>query len=638
MTREAPGYAPFEPFDGPLRRSWGADMEPEALRRKLAGAAPRLGIPTIADRAFWGSADAPTAAALAADARAEFGTPWPQPLLSQFAAFFRDGNRTRYENRVRERAFRLTRAVLMAALTGETAWLDEAADGILLACEQSGWSWAAHDDVFSAHGEVVPRDASPYLDLGAGELAAQLAWADRVLGPALDERAPGLRARIRAEVSRRVFAPFLGRRDWHWLGLDGDVHNWSPWIHGNVIAAAVLLGAADAGEQAEIVARALDGLDRYVATLPADGATDEGFAYWWNGACRAIEALELVRRATGGALDAAGVPSLAATASFPHRMHLGGARYLNVADGSGVARGGEPWHVPFAWGGRVGDADAVRHALAQREPGAPVAQVAGGLGRLLHALADRAWAEAAPTAPPLVGRSWLPSIEILLVREQPGSDEGLALAVKGGHNGEHHNHLDVGSVVVAAGGVPVVVDAGKTTYTAQTFGPRRYGIRAMQTAWHSAPAPLGLEQGVGSGFRAELVGTDETGAEFELARAYPLPAGGSWRRAARLDRERGAVTVADAWRLGGASAQAVVHYLLRADPERVGAAALRVTAPENGRSVLLEWDRPEASAALEDWVLDDPELTAVWGERLTRLTLALDEPDGRLTVTLRGEG
>jgi hypothetical protein len=32
---------------------------------------------------------------------------------------------------------------------GGQDWLDEVIDGAYLLCEQSSWSWAAHDDVFS---------------------------------------------------------------------------------------------------------------------------------------------------------------------------------------------------------------------------------------------------------------------------------------------------------------------------------------------------------------------------------------------------------------------------------------------------------------------------------------------------------
>ena len=49
----------------------------------------------------------------------------------------------------------------------------------------------------------------------------------------------------------------------------------------------------------------LEGLDRYVAVLPGDGAIDEGYSYWWNGACRALEALDILAFATARATGCA---------------------------------------------------------------------------------------------------------------------------------------------------------------------------------------------------------------------------------------------------------------------------------------------------------------------------------------------
>ena len=85
-----------------------------------------------------------------------------------------------------------------------------------------------------------------------------------------------------------------------------------------------------------------------------------------------------------------------------------------------------------------------------------------------------------------------------LARTAAGTSRGLTLAIKGGHNGEHHNHNDVGSVVVAVDGVPVIVDAGRPTYTAQTFGPDRYAIWTMQSGWHNVPEIRGTAQGQGA--------------------------------------------------------------------------------------------------------------------------------------------
>ena len=197
-------------------------------------------------------------------AEAERGRPWPMPLASGYARYFRDGDRVGYETAVRDRELRVSRAAVMAAVTGDDTWLDEAADGVTLLCEQSSWCWPAHDDTFRRYGAVVPTITDPFLDLGAGEVAGQLAWLDHLLGDRLDERIPGLRARIRHEVDRRVLTPFETRRDWHWLGLDGHVHNWNPWIHSNVLVAALQL-VDDPARRAALVSLVVTGLDRYAA-------------------------------------------------------------------------------------------------------------------------------------------------------------------------------------------------------------------------------------------------------------------------------------------------------------------------------------------------------------------------------------
>ncbi|MFN3925029.1 MAG: hypothetical protein ACK4K6_15485, partial [Pseudarthrobacter sp.] len=391
MTPRTGAALPAATCVDPLATAWGAAASASGLVSLLRGARARLELPGAGDLR-WHLADAAVLGPLHDQACDERGNPWPQPLVSHYARYFRDGNRTAYEGLVAARQQRLTRAVVMALVSddggtasgagaGRDAWLDEVIDGAYLLCEQSSWSWAAHDDVFTRSGEVVPDLGRPFLDLGAGEVAAQLAWLDHVLGGQLDERAPGLRSRIRGEAARRVIRPFLDRMDWHWLGLDGDVHNWNPWIHSNLIAAALFL-VDDPETQARTVARCIEGLDRFLASLPADGAIDEGFAYWWNGAGRALEGLALLEQATGGGLDA-GLPVVRELVAYPHRMHIGVNWFLNVADGPAQAAAALPWDMLHGWAVRLGDQDAARHAAAMA---APRIEAAAGLGRVLHSL------------------------------------------------------------------------------------------------------------------------------------------------------------------------------------------------------------------------------------------------------------
>lgn len=604
---------------------------------------------------------------LGEQARQEKGQAWPQPLVSHYARYFRDGNRTAYEGLVAARQQRLTRAVVMALVScpGQGAgarevssdlndwqdgWLDEVVDGAYLLCEQSSWSWAAHDDVFHRSGEVVPDLYRPFLDLGAGEVAAQLAWIDCVLGAHLDARAPGLRRRIRDEAERRVIRPFLERMDWHWLGLDGDVHNWNPWIHTNLIAAALFL-VDDPDTRAHTIARCIEGLDRFLDSIPADGAIDEGFAYWWNGAGRALEGLALLEQATGGVLDG-GLPVVRELVAFPHRMHIAGTWFLNVADGPARAAKALPWDMLHRWALRLGDDDAAAHAEAMISG---PAEAAAGLGRVLHSLLSRREQakDAGPDragAPPLVSFTYLPSVQIMTARETTGSPRGLYLAAKGGHNGEHHNHRDVGSVVVAVDGVPMLVDAGQPTYTAKTFGPDRYDIRAMQSAWHNVPAPFGLEQGTGREYAAQVLAAPDAGnprLELAIGAAYGLQPE-QWTRCSALDRGARRVTITDRWSLpptwdgvaeGGTSDVDITY--LAAGTVHLGDGTVVVLpagipAAGTGRGAALRWEPAAAVVLADEWLLDDPLLADVWGAKLTRLRFRL--PADSLSGTFRAAG
>ncbi|MCK0117778.1 heparinase II/III-family protein [Isoptericola sp. S6320L] len=630
-------------FTGPLAAALAPALRRTTLADALRAADHALPVAPATDRSVWEPRTGvvhPTAGAVVARARADLGTPWPQPLASTAARLHRDGDRDTHEQLVFARQHRLSRAVLAAATTLEDRWVDEAADGIWQLCEQSSWCWPAHDDTRAVHGAVLPTVTDPYLDLGAGEAVGQLAWADHVLGALLDERYPGLRGRVRHEARTRVIEPFLRRRDWHWLGLDGRVHNWNPWIHGNVLVAALRLldGPDDATTRLRTVELCVEGIDRYVASLPDDGAIDEGYGYWWNGACRALEALDLLRHATGGALDALapGVvpPALRETVAFPHRMHLGGDWYLSVADAQARPTDVHPWHALHRAARAVGDADAAAYAVSRLASGpgaaaAPAAQAEAGLGRLLRGLTDTAWRDAlaAGATAPLPRTAWWASTQVLLVRPEAGTPAGLTLAVKGGHNGEAHNHNDVGSVVVASDGVPVIVDAGRPTYTAQTFGPDRYDLWTMQSSWHSVPQVAGVAQGAGHEFAArdvELVGPadDATGLALDLAGTYPHEGLRSWRRTARLERvgDVARAVVDDAWDLdtpddGGTT----VRFLLAGDVDLDTARA--VVRPLDGAPpVELHWPA-EVPASLIRRELDDPMLSGVWGARLTRLDL-----------------
>ncbi len=103
----------------------------------------------------------------------------------------------------------------------------------------------------------------------------------------------------------------------------------------------------------------------------------------------------------------------------------------------------------------------------------------------------------------------------------------MAVALKGGHNAEHHNHNDVGSFVVLCGEQLMLLDPGTEVYTARTFSNRRYESNLLNSWGHSVPVVAGKLQRPGADARAKVLDTaftEESDAlQLDLSSAYGCP-------------------------------------------------------------------------------------------------------------------
>jgi hypothetical protein len=241
-----------------------------------------------------------------------------------------------------------------------------------------------------------------------------------------------------------------------------------------------------------------------------------------------------------------------------------------------------------------------------------------------------------PGSPPRLRDVWLPEIQVMAARDMDESSEGLYLAAKGGHNEESHNHNDVGNFVVFVDGKPLLVDAGVETYTAKTFSKDRYEIWTMQSAYHSLlPSIDGVQQAPGKRYSARDVGYSEndTQAQFSLdiAAAYPSTA--------KLDRWKRSLTV-----IRGEEVVIVDDFRFTAPPELVEMALLTPCAVELDEAGLIilqsvdfglnkragggrvEYDASSFTVRTEVVPISDERLGVVWGDHLTRIILAAENP------------
>ena len=127
---------------------------------------------------------------------------------------------------------------------------------------------------------------------------------------------------------------------------------------------------------------------------------------------------------------------------------------------------------------------------------------------------------------PLLKDVWLNDLQIMTARRGH-----LYVAMKGGNNGESHNHNDVGSFIIYANNEPLFIDPAVGEYTAKTFSKDRYEIWTMQSGYHNLPQINGTDQKDGKDFSAKVVNHKDGQLTLDIAGAYPADAAvKSWKR------------------------------------------------------------------------------------------------------------
>jgi hypothetical protein len=604
---------------------------PQSLVEEVFSGPLAVPYPTIADRQRWDAADQADADDVIATAERFLTEPWPVLRAQDYARFDQDGDRATYEEQCFHRRARTIAFTLAACLTGDQRWVVEAVDGLWMILEETTWTVPAHAWAVRGRPGGLPSEDDLDLDLFCAETGATVAWISYLLGDALDEVSPLVRERIQAQVRRRVIDPFLTRRDWHWL--QSPVNNWNPWIHSNVLASAFLVDLEPAVRQ-QVVNRTIEGLDQFIADTPADGGCDEGATYWGRAGGSLSDCLWLLHDVSAGRLNGFDHPTVIGTARYLPIVHIGGPYVVNFADGQGKLEDQSTVYPLVRIGRHTGQPEVVQQAMAMKARDSyPLVRRLSSIGRLVGILLDL---PEKGDGFPYLSDGHYPETEVCTARQQAGTSDGLFLAIKGGHNRESHNHNDVGSIVVAVDGRPLIVDIGVGTYTRKTFSRERYSIFSMQSAYHNLPMINGQQQQPGREFAARGwsadIAPESVTVSMDLAAAYgPEAKINSWRREGRLDRPNGGpatITLTDAWELTGAPDSLVWHLILSESVEVDGD---RVLVGNAGTRRLAIATDPALAVTVEEVPLEDPRMQQVWGDRLHRLVLAA-KPD-QLAVT-----
>jgi hypothetical protein len=246
--------------------------------------------------------------------------------------------------------------------------------------------------------------------------------------------------------------------------------------------------------------------------------------------------------------------------------------------------------------------------------------------RSLAAMHDAAQLRNAPCQDALVRDSWYPHLGLMTARTASGSAKGFYLAMQAASNGRSHGHNDSGSFIVYYDGTPVIIDVGVEAYSAKTFGPERYSLWTMQSAYHNLPQIGDVMQQHGALYRASEVMYESDDAKsvvsLNLAPAYPPQAGlKRWIRRLTLNRKMDRIQLEEFYELSRNIPVTLTLMTSRVPEEKVkGHIELRAADPA-GRIVCIDYDSTKMSLAFEKIALTDEWLRRSWGDEIYRILL-----------------
>ena len=611
----------------------GSKFSIAQLQKVLIPQAGWQPFPRLADRAGWAKADAAMMKATLQEAEKYLHYAWPSVPATKSLNIERNGNRSEYEAISFEKRRALGTLLIAEVYENKGRFIDPIIDGVYSICEETFWGSPAH---LPKNGDWAGlMDVSqPFVELFSAETAAFLSWVDYFLGEKLDQVSPQIRKRIYYEVNYRIFQPLMTKpHGWMASNANGRrPNNWNPWICSNWLNAALLLERDETKRTAQ-VNKILHVLDAFLTPYPQDGGCDEGPGYWGAAAASLYDNIAMLNQATNGAFKYVYEDEkIKNMGRFIYRAQIGDKYFLDFADAD--PQPGMDGNMIYRFGKDIGDADMVRFGAYYRRP--ETGKISSShYFRNFYSLFIQDEYSQATKGLPLPQDVWLPDIQVMIARDGAGTSNGFFVAAKGGNNDESHNHNDIGNYIVYYDGFPLLIDAGRGSYTAKTFSSRRYEIWFNCSNYHNDPTINGVDQLAGAQYKATGVAYKRDGSSAQLslniAPSYPDSAGvQSWQRSIRLNRGKN-VEINDVLSLKKAGS--ITQHIMTCYPAEVSKPGELVIhyGPKGAtaKDFVVKYNPSQLRPAIEKIKLATPEDKGIldkWGDNIYRINFEVISP------------
>lgn len=469
--------------------------------------------------------------AIRQEAEKMIGEPIEALPYSYYRIYYETGSRVEYEQLYMKHRRRLWHFLAMSMWEDDPVWIREVSDSVSAICGEPLWAFPAHVKADASYIEMHDR-----IDLFAAETAHALSETAHLLGDRLPKT---IRELIEYNVNERIVKPYLKAY------YDYGPANWSAVCHGCVAMCFIELGFDEAfSEGKEYIVK---GLNRFLESFADDGICQEGPLYWSYGFGHFTYAAAMIREYTGGEIDLFKVDKMKNIAAFYENAFVK-----------------PPYTVPFADAGHLLYLNPGLVSFLAREFG--TARILKGAAmkygcdtrwRFGDMVRNFFWSDGFAEDTTDLGMRYFENAQWYVKKTTE-----YAIAAKGGHNDEPHNHNDVGSIVVYDGSTYVVDDLGWPEYDATYFN-KAYRYKkyiCASSLGHSVPIVNGEAQLYGKEHCASVIEASDNVFKLDLSRAYGLDDGSIIRTIASDDNS---VTITDAT---NATNSHVSRIALRVEP------------------------------------------------------------------------
>ena len=588
------------------------------------------------------------------------GKSWTALPWTVFAENKINGNRVNYEAACFEKRRQLAAIVMAEIMEGKGRFINDIINGVGSFCEETWWGIPAH------YNKRIPLSGNQEVDLFNAETASLVVWTRYMLEKPFNQFSPDLCQRIDQEIERRILIPAL-KKDYWWktAGM-----NWNPWICSNWLA-CVLICERDEARKTEAIRQIKAATHAFIDAYPEDGGCDEGPGYWDRAAASMFEIMRLFTvyglqftddytngleglasksaRPAGALSSERTINKIKNMAAYAYKTYIGNDYCICFADAH-ENKAVQQVNIVYPFGLWTNDATMRRFAAyLGREKGiltnpAALYDKSGNfptLGRELFFLRHINVFMSEQPKEPLLKDVWLPDLQVMAARRGD-----LYVAMKGGTNGESHNHNDVGSFIVYASTsdkksssvssgevTPLLIDPAVGEYTAKTFSNDRYSIWTMQSQYHNLPQINGIDQKDGKEYAARIVSHKDGQLTLDIAGAYPAEAAvKTWNRTV-LTMKSG-IYVTEEYELRDFIAPTRLLFITTVKPE----------ISQNARPFVrlgshrIDYNSSQLSATIEE-ISDhlDPVLQQMWGQQMYRiiLTVKSTKTKNKIKYTIR---